>query len=315
MNDAVTLTKANLSEILRPAPRFARLGASLLLTLVEKGSLTVSTPEGVVFKVRGAQPGPHADLHVRNWRFLRRVLMSGDVGVGESFIDGDWSSSDVTCFLEVFCVNVDATLRHVAAHPFYRFVSNLRHWINRNTRRGSKRNIAAHYDLGNAFYETWLDPSMTYSSALFEDGANSLEAAQLQKYRSLARLCDLQPGNEVLEIGCGWGGFAEYAAREHGARVTGLTISRAQFDYARARIARAGLEDRVDIRFEDYRDHQGRYDRIASVEMFEAVGERYWPVFFEKMTELLEPNGAAGLQIITVDDEIFEEYRRAPDFI
>ena len=177
------------------------------------------------------------------------------------------------------------------------------------------RNISAHYDLGNDFYSLWLDKSMTYSSAIFEKGANSLEKAQHAKYRSLAHNIGIREGSTVLEIGCGWGGFAEYVAKEIGAHVTGLTISREQHDYARERIHKAGLNDRVDIKFQDYRDETGKYDSIASIEMFEAVGEKYWPTYFSKIKDCLNDQGTAGLQIITIGDDYFDAYRQRPDFI
>jgi cyclopropane-fatty-acyl-phospholipid synthase len=189
------------------------------------------------------------------------------------------------------------------------------HRLHDNTRRGSRRNIAHHYDLGNAFYERWLDPSMTYSSAVFEREDDDLRAAQEAKYRRLARMMDLAPEQRVLEIGCGWGGFAEVAAKEFGARVTAITVSREQLDFARRRIQREGLAERVEARFVDYRDVEGRFDRVASIEMFEAVGERHWPVYFGKVRDVLEPGGRAALQIITIADRWFEGYRRGVDFI
>jgi cyclopropane-fatty-acyl-phospholipid synthase len=187
--------------------------------------------------------------------------------------------------------------------------------MNANTRTGSRRNIAYHYDLGNAFYGEWLDPGMLYSSALFEDGANSLEAAQEQKCRRLLGLLEAKPGEHVLEIGCGWGGFACLAAKERGVKVTGITISQEQHDFAKARVQREGLAEKVDIRMVDYRDLAGRYDHVASIEMFEAVGEEYWGAFFHKVRDSLRAGGRAALQIITIDDRLFETYRRGVDFI
>ena len=191
----------------------------------------------------------------------------------------------------------------------------LLHWLNRNTQSGSKRNISAHYDLGNSFYQKWLDPSMTYSSAYFGDGVNDLSAAQTSKYRKLALDTGITAADSVLEIGCGWGGFAEFAAKEIGCSVTGLTISKEQFDFAKKRILEAGLNERIDIKYQDYRDETGRYDRVTSIEMFEAVGEKYWPVFFGKMGECLKHGGTAGLQVITIQDDAFQAYRRQTDFI
>ena len=187
--------------------------------------------------------------------------------------------------------------------------------LNRNNRTNSRKNIHAHYDLGNAFYSLWLDDSMTYSSALFADGQESLETAQARKYASMVDRMGVQAGDHVLEIGCGWGGFAEYAAKERGLRVTALTISQAQHDYAVARMARLGLSDLVEIRMQDYRDVRGEYDGIASIEMFEAVGEKYWPSYFSTVFGRLKKGGQATLQIITVRDDRFEEYRKSVDFI
>src|SRR5581483_8007609 len=175
-------------------------------------------------------------------------------------------------------------------------------------RSGSRKNIHAHYDLGNSFYERWLDPTMTYSSARFERPDQALSEAQTAKYRALAKTMGLQSGQSVLEIGCGWGGFAEFAAKEVGARVTAITISEEQFRFARERMFRQGLTERADIRFIDYRDVEGAYDRVASIEMFEAVGEQYWPAYFGKIQSTLKPNGRAGLQIITIRDQDFDAY-------
>jgi len=191
----------------------------------------------------------------------------------------------------------------------------LRHLSNANTKRGARRNILAHYDLGNEFYSAWLDASMTYSSARFDAQVRDLEAGQRAKYKALAEHLELKPDDHVLEIGCGWGGFAEFAAREYGARVTGITISDEQLVYARARMEKAGLADRVEIRRQDYRDVEGQFDKVASIEMFEAVGEKYWPAYFGKIADVLKPGGKAGLQIITIDEKLFEKYRRRADFI
>jgi cyclopropane-fatty-acyl-phospholipid synthase len=187
--------------------------------------------------------------------------------------------------------------------------------LNRNSRKGSKKNIHAHYDLGNAFYNLWLDPGMTYSSALYTQPNQPLEAAQTAKYAALAEAIGVQSSHEVLEIGCGWGGFAEFVGREVGAKVQAITISQAQHDYAKRRVFEQGLAERVDIRLIDYRDVEGRFDRIASIEMFEAVGEAYWPTYFGKIGDLLQPGGRAGLQIITIADQLFDGYRSRPDFI
>jgi cyclopropane-fatty-acyl-phospholipid synthase len=228
---------------------------------------------------------------------------------------GEWDTPDLAVLLETLVNNYDHIRRLFDGNPLMNMVHWFGHRLNRNSRRGSRRNIHAHYDLGNAFYGAWLDPSMTYSSARFEAPGQSLQGAQRTKYATLARMMDLQPGQSVLEIGCGWGGFAEFAAREVGAVVTGVTISREQHDYARRRLFEAGLAERVDIRLIDYRDVEGRFDRVASIEMFEAVGREYWPTYFQKVHDVLAPDGRAGLQIITIQDELFDEYDARTDFI
>lgn len=312
--DATILTAANHSAVTRGLPRVARAGLRFALGL-KRGSLTVETPEGRRIRIVGHEPGPSAEVRFHTWAVLARALKSGDLGIHESYIDGQWTSPDVTAFLELFCVNHEILEADLLASAPVRWFLKLRHWLNRNTRSGSKRNIAAHYDLGNAFYGAWLDPSMTYSSAVYDTGREDLTAAQKAKYGSLARLARLEPGQAVLEIGCGWGGFAEFAAGEIGCKVTALTISREQFDFAARRIQRAGLGEKVEVRLQDYRAVEGRFDRIASIEMFEAVGERYWPVFFDRMRDVLKPDGVAGLQVITIQDRFFETYRNNPDFI
>ncbi|MFD1694080.1 SAM-dependent methyltransferase [Roseibium aestuarii] len=314
MSDIVRVTSDNLKAATARLPRFVRLGFRLLAGL-RHGRLLVTAPDGRRFLFEGREAGPSAELHVHDWRFARMVIQGGDVGVGEAFIAGYWSSPDITTFLELFCINRDATVAVLHGKPITRFLLSLRHWLNANTRSGSKRNISAHYDLGNAFYREWLDPSMTYSSAIYDPSVNDLEGAQRLKYLSLARETDIQAGHDVLEIGCGWGGFAEFVGKEIGANVRALTISREQYDYARERIFNAGLNERVQVVFQDYRDEAGVYDRIASIEMFEAVGEQYWPTYFRQLSRCLKSGGKAGLQIITIQDRMFDDYRRSTDFI
>ena len=306
---------ASLPMLCRGLPRRARF-ALRALSHLPLGTLDLVTPDGRRLRAGGIGPGPHAELRLANWKPFARSFAGGTIGAAESYIDGDWDSPDVTAVLELFVVNREHGEKIAGgASRMLNLVQRVRHWLNDNTRAGSKRNIAAHYDLGNAFYRLWLDPTMTYSSAYYGRGANDLESAQNAKYRALAEGAGITRDHHVLEIGCGWGGFAEFAAREIGCRVTGLTISREQLAFARQRIERAGLADRVEFKFQDYRDETGRYDRIASIEMFEAVGERHWPIYFEKLKDCLKPGGTAGLQIITIDPRAFDAYRRAPDFI
>ncbi|CAN5254009.1 cyclopropane-fatty-acyl-phospholipid synthase family protein [soil metagenome] len=300
---------------IRRAPAAFRTVARLAAQNWKVGTLTFVLPSGREILIGGAAPGPHARLIVNDFRFVRRVLTAGDIGFAEGFMAGEWDTPDLPQLLEAFTANLDDIGRLLTGNPLVVAFNALAHLFKGNTRAGSKRNIHAHYDLGNAFYESWLDPSMTYSSARYADADQTLEAAQREKYASLARGLDLAPEHQVLEIGCGWGGFAEYAAKEVGARVTAVTISKAQHEFAQRRMFDQGLADKVDIKLIDYRDVEGQFDRVASIEMFEAVGERYWPTYFGKISDVLKPRGRAGLQIITIRDDLFESYRRRADFI
>lgn len=294
-------------------------GFALLLRLLAAnwtfGRLTVILPNGQTHQLDGAEPGPAAIFDIKDYRFARRVLASGDIGFAEGYMAGEWETPQLALLLESFARNYDHIRRLFDGNPLMQALNWLSHKRRRNSRSGSRKNIHAHYDLGNAFYASWLDPTMTYSSARFTRAGMALEAAQREKYASLARLMDLREGQTVLEIGCGWGGFAEFAAKEVGARVTAVTISNEQFDFARRRIFNAGLAEQADIQLIDYRDVRGRFDRVASIEMFEAVGQEYWPAYFAKIHDVLEPGGAAGLQIITIEDALFDEYNRRTDFI
>ncbi len=277
--------------------------------------LTVELPSGHALQIQGHAPGKGVALKVRDFNFIRRILASGDVGFAEGYAAGDWDTPDLPALLEAFSSNFDRLAELMTGNPFIKTVDFISHHLHRNSRAGSKKNIHAHYDLGNGFYAGWLDPSMTYSAALYEHAQMTLEEAQAAKYAALSRSIGIERSHKVLEIGCGWGGFAEYVGREIGAEVEAITISQAQYDFAARRIFEAGLADRVKIRLCDYRDVGGRFDRVGSIEMFEAVGEAYWPTFFGKLESVLAPGGLAGLQIITIADDLFEGYRRRPDFI
>jgi cyclopropane-fatty-acyl-phospholipid synthase len=290
-----------------------------MLRRLRHGTLQLTLPDGSTEIISGSTDGPRAALHVRDARIVDRYLKHGSVGFAEGYIAGEWETPQLADLLELLDRNYDAWSDGYFGPVLARMVARMQHWFRQNTKSGSRRNIHAHYDLGNEFFEAWLDPTMTYSAALFEategDSAADLEAAQRAKYRHLCRLIDLAPGHHLLEIGSGWGGFAMTAAREFGAKVTSITISRAQAELAAKRVAEADLADRVEIRLEDYRDVDGTFDRVASIEMFEAVGERYWPAYFSKVSSALKPGGMAGLQIITIQDAYFETYRRSADFI
>jgi len=286
-----------------------------LSALWREGGLTLILPNGATRSFGQDNEDGRAVWHVRRWRTFARLIARGDIGFAEGYMAGDWDTPDLTALLVSFAANYDALERIVSGSAAWRGVNAVRHALSHNSRRGARQNIMAHYDLGNDFYAAWLDPGMTYSAALFEDPTATLEQAQTAKYEALARAADIRPGQSVLEIGCGWGGFAEYLARDLGATVTAITLSPAQKAYAEQRMDAAGLSDRVSVQLVDYRDVEGVFDRIVSVEMFEAVGEAYWAAYFDRIRELLAPGGVAGLQVITIHDSLFEDYRRRPDFI
>jgi cyclopropane-fatty-acyl-phospholipid synthase len=285
-----------------------------LLAGIDAGRLTVVTPSGQRIEHRAPQDGPEAVLVFHKWRALRRLVTGGDIGFAEAYIAGDWSSPDLATLIEMLAKNCDYFERAILGWVPSRAVNRARHLINRNSKAGSRRNIAFHYDLGNDFYRLWLDQSMTYSSALFDDPTRSLEAAQQAKQVEIINLLQLSGGERVLEIGCGWGSLATRLAAG-GAQVTALTLSRQQLTYARELAQAEGLADRVELRLEDYRDTTGSFDRVASVEMFEAVGEQYWPAYFTTLRERLKTGGKAVLQVITIADDRFENYRKGVDFI
>ncbi|WP_116131731.1 cyclopropane-fatty-acyl-phospholipid synthase family protein [Tropicimonas sp. IMCC34043] len=279
------------------------------------GRLDFVLPDGRVFRALGPAAGPEARIDIVNPDVLARLVREGDLGFCEAYVDGWWTTPDLQAFLDYIHLAGDEIYDGFPGMALVRLYENLRFRLRDNSRTQARRNIASHYDLGNEFYALWLDRTMTYSSARFDHGAESLEAAQTRKYDSLLDRMEVGPGDHLLEIGCGWGGFAEHAAKARGLKVTGLTISRAQHDFAQARIAREGLQDRVEIRMQDYRDEAGHYDGIASIEMFEAVGEKYWPIYFKTLRDCLKPERKASLQIITVQDRRFEIYRKGVDFI
>jgi cyclopropane-fatty-acyl-phospholipid synthase len=290
--------------------------AALALTNIAQGQLYVSLPDGRAITFKGTRPGKTATLLIKDFAFIKRVLAQGDIGFAEGLMAGEWDTPDLPALLEVFSDNLDLVPSLMLGGPLWMAINNFRHkFLKKNTKTGSKKNILAHYDLGNSFYARWLDSSMTYSSAVYEAEGQDLTQAQMNKYRALAEKVDLKPGQRVLEIGCGWGGFAEFAAREYGAHVTGVTISNEQHAYAKARLEAAGLSHLTDIQLIDYRDIQGEFDAVVSIEMFEAVGEQYWATYFEKVNAVLKPGGKAALQIITIDERLFDEYRTRADFI
>ncbi|MBX9822020.1 SAM-dependent methyltransferase [Afipia birgiae] len=314
MSDLIILTPDNVEASLPDVPKLVQFAFRFVSNL-RRGTLDVTLPDGRVVRSGGLEPGPAAQMTIHSYGFAWRLARGGDIGIAEAYLRREWDTPNLTQFLYIFCVNHDLIQTMLGNNPLARFVQLVRHWLNRNTKRQARRNIYAHYDIGNSFYSAWLDPSMTYSSALFEDDTHDLTAAQHNKYRRLAEAINLHPGQKLLEIGCGWGGFAEYAAKNYDARVVGLTISTEQRDFAQRRMQSAGLSDKVEIRFQDYRDERGQYDRIASIEMIEAVGEQFWPHYFTQLRDRLVPGGFAGIQAITIQDKFFNAYRREVDFI
>ncbi|MFI4967730.1 MAG: class I SAM-dependent methyltransferase [Gammaproteobacteria bacterium] len=285
-----------------------------LLARIRIGRLNLVAPDGRVYRFEGAAPGPEATLRIRHLDAVRRTLWGGDLGLAEAYMDGQWQSPDLMAFLELGLLNLK-TFSVDKPSVLKRVLGALVHALRRNTRAGARRNIQYHYDLGNAFYKLWLDETLTYSSAIFESPDETLLQAQHHKYDRLLEKLELRPEHHLLEIGSGWGGFALYAARKTGCHVTSITLSQEQLKEARIRAEAAGLADRVKFELLDYRDVDGEFDRIVSIEMFEAVGERYWGAYFKAVHDRLKPGGRAVFQIITIRDEAFEDYRHAVDFI
>ena len=285
-----------------------------VLDQVRIGRIDLVTPEGEWLSC-GGESGPQATLTLRSWEAAEGILRKADIGLAEAYMAGDCDIDRPADLLTIALLNQQHIERAFYGNWLAVLWYRLRHWSRANTRSGSRRNIVAHYDLGNDFYKLWLDPTMSYSSAWFAgDLAQPLEQAQQAKYERILDRLGARPGEHILEIGCGWGGFAEAAARR-GCRVRGITLSPAQLEYARKRLADAGLSDRVELSYTDYRDIDGQYDHVVSIEMYEAVGERFWPAYFRAIRDVLKPGGRAVIQGITIHDEVFGRYRRGTDFI
>lgn len=285
-----------------------------LLERIEHGWLLMTLPNGEMLSF--GHQGEPVEMQVKDWSVFERVIARGDIGLGEAWFEGLWDCDQLTRVLTLFAMNREALESAVHGNLLSLALARLRHLARANTRSGSRRNIMAHYDLGNDFYALWLDRTMTYSSALFDGNPQrDLAAAQHAKYERIARVLRLQREQPVIEIGCGWGGFAEVAARDFGAQVHGVTLSPAQLEWAQARAQRGGFADRVTFELRDYRDLRGQVDRIVSIEMLEAVGERWWPTYFRKLGGLLRVGGEAVVQTISIADELFPRYRRGTDFI
>ena len=300
------------------APSAARATLKLLLRL-KHGTLMVKLPDGSVQRF-GNGEGPMASLHLLNWNVCSAALKSGDIGFAESFIAGDWTTPHLTELLRVLILNRKEVEDVIYGTWLGRFAYRVKHLLNRNTKANSQKNIHAHYDLGNAFYELWLDGTMNYSSAIFETPETSMKDAQHAKVRRALRMARVKPGDRVLEIGCGWGALAEKATKEFDASIVGVTLSTEQLDWANARMQREGVATRADLRLQDYRDigkttADEPFDAICSIEMVEAVGREYWPEYFQTVARLLKPGGHACIQSIVIADELFDRYIGSTDFI
>ena len=297
------------------APAAARAVFRLMLEL-KHGTLHIQLPDGDVLDFgTAAEGGLRASIRLHNWKPCAAALKSGDIGFAETFIAGDWSTPDLTTLLTLFIANREEVEKVIYGSWWGSLLYRAKHFFHRNSRRGSQKNIHAHYDLGNEFYRLWLDPTMNYSSAWFEgDRGGDLVRAQHAKVRRALAECDVRPGDRVLEIGCGWGALAEAAARDFGASVTGVTLSREQLAWGQQRLAAAGLPG--ELRYQDYRDiADGPYDAVASIEMFEAVGREYWPGYFATLHDKLKPGGKACIQSICIRDDLFDRYVKSTDFI
>ena len=321
MNETVTIAPPLPAN---GAAALVGLGQSLVLGVFAKmtaGHLHMELPDGSVreFGTPGAKVS--ARIHIRHAAFFQKCILFGDIGFGESYVDGDWDTDDLERVIAWAIENLDQTPTRTgitARSLWFNFLNGinlLRHWLRPNTLTTSRRNIAEHYDLGNAFYRLWLDPTLTYSAARYSKVGESLEDAQTAKYDALCQKLRISPSDHVLEIGTGWGGFSLHAASKYGCRITTLTISEEQFKLAKERLAKVGLAERVEVRLQDYRHITGRFDKIVSIEMMEALGDRYLKTYISKLNTLLKPNGLIGLQFITVPDSRHKALRQGVDWI
>ena len=286
-----------------------------VLSQAKYGSIEVFYKNELVFSHNGELEGPRAMVTLVNKKCLDDFFLKGDLGWAESYIEKNWESSNLSDFLEWGAKNFHEFSKYIRGKWFIILYLRIKHYLNKNSRSGSKKNISFHYDLGNSFYEKWLDKSMTYSSAMFEKQTDDLFKAQINKYSNLAKITNIGNNDKVLEIGCGWGGFSSYLAKNFSADVTAITISKKQYEKVKEKVFKDKLADKVKVQLIDYREIQGQYDKIVSIEMFEAVGERYWPKYFEVLKNNLKNNGSIGLQTITIEDKFFKKYRKFPDFI
>ena len=279
------------------------------------GSICVYKDNKSIFSFKGEFPGPDTNIKILKDKCISDFFLRGDLGWAESYVDGNWETSNLTDFLEWGARNFHEFSKYVRGKWFTILYLRLKHHLKKNSRTGSKKNISFHYDLGNSFYEKWLDESMTYSSAMFKDPGDNLHKGQINKYENLANITGVKECDKILEIGCGWGGFSSFLAKKYSANVTAITISKKQYEKAKQKIYEDKLTDKVDVKLLDYRNINGKYDKIVSIEMFEAVGEKYWSKYFDVLKKNLKSDGSIGLQTITIEDKFFQKYKKFPDFI
>ena len=279
---------------------------------IRKGSVTIVTPEEKFLKYTGIEEGEHVSIRINEWKFCEDIFMKGDIGLGESYISGYWDCGNINNLIKFGIENYNELERVIKGSLLKILFFRIKHFLNRNSRKGSLKNVHAHYDIGNEFYQLWLDSSMTYSSAIFNSTDEELLSAQENKYERILKKLKLKNGDHILEVGCGWGGFMEYAAR-NGFKVTGVTISKEQYEFAKKRLSKFG--NLAKVKLQDYRDIDGKYNHIVSIEMFEALGEKYWKKYFKMLFSILKPGGKLIIQSITINNNDFFSYRKCSDFI
>ena len=285
------------------------------LNKIKYGSLNVIYPSKKSLEYNGEKDGYNANIVIHNFKFFSKVFKKGSIGFAESYIDGDFSTSNLTNLLMLAFQNEKYFLSNIKSNWIYHSFAKFKHYLKENTKLQSKKNIKYHYDLGNEFYKKWLDKSMTYSSGIFSEEKENLTEAQIKKYNQICDILKLNNKSNLLEIGCGWGGFSTYVAKKFGCKVDAITISKKQYEYTSNKIQLEGLNDKVKVLLKDYRDISYKYSNIASIEMFEAVGKKYWHTFFNTIKNSLTPNGLSALQIITIDENRVHNYQTKPDFI
>ncbi len=286
-----------------------------ILSQSKYGKISVFHKSKKIFFFESTNTGPNAEIIIVNEKCLDDLFWRGDLGWAESYISENWDTPNLSVFLEWGAKKFHEFTKYIRGKWHTIFFLRLKHYFNRNSRLGSIKNVSFHYDLGNNFYKYWLDKSMTYSSALFKNSKDDLYDAQINKYKNLSKLCNIKKDEEILEIGCGWGGFAIFLAKNYSAKVTAITISKKQFELVKKRVFDEKLDEKINVELIDYRDVKGMYDKIVSIEMFEAVGEKYWPTYFDILKKKLKQNGSIGLQTITIENSFFRAYRKFPDFI